>query len=112
MFSDKEAAHEALNAAPHLIKGQEIVVELETNPRCQVFVGGLDSQMREEEVVAALAIYGRVIKCKRPSRDGRHAMFAFATFSSVEEANIALQAGSVCVNGRSLVLKPPCKNHN
>lgn len=66
--------------------------------------------MSEEVVKAALGRFGHVLKWQRPAPGNRPVMYAFVTFASEGEANCAIQAGAVEVEGRILQIKQPVQN--
>ncbi|XP_071533338.1 heterogeneous nuclear ribonucleoprotein A/B-like [Panulirus ornatus] len=103
VFEKMKGMTAALEAKCHKINGRVISVQLAVvRQQCQAFVAGLGYMTSETAVREALSQYGHVLRYQRPARGKRQAAYVFVTFASEEEANRAVGAGCVEVEGRML----------
>ncbi|KAF4653526.1 hypothetical protein FOL47_010478 [Perkinsus chesapeaki] len=90
---------------PHMENGNNN--QTPDDPR-KVFIGGIPMSVDKDRLINMLSHYGNVIDCDimYDKNSGRSRGFGRATFSKVEEAQLAIMQGGLAAEGAGVEIKP------
>jgi len=71
-----------------------------------IHVGNLSFNLREEDLQEFFSKYGKVVDCYIVKRNGRPKGYGFVEFSSTQEADNAVGANNLDLQGRSINVEP------
>ena len=124
-FHSPQAAEDARSSRPPEICGRQVevlesmmrgdpgldTVQRGPDPRRKIFVGGLPQSITEEGLADLFSRFGDVLhtEIKRDFTNERSRGFGFVIFSHQLSAEIALETGSIEVDGKQVDVQPPIK---